>query len=178
MSILQENLISKNGTLKTKNIFGEKEPNIFFNSEIKSTNLPKFYFTNFIDGKKSPMVDFLKKERRKFLKQQVDFDNEYEIKSIDRKTEQKKINEILKTTLNKSSINVSLLLRLKSIDNPRVQFFFIDDNEGNYEVLFIDIYHLVLPAPDKSYHEKKANPKKTYKEHEKASYCLSNIFHK
>lgn len=177
MSILQKNLISKNGTIK-KNIFGEREPNIFFNDGIKSTNLPKYYFTNFIDNSKSPIINTLKRERRRFLKKEVDIDNEYEIKFIEKNTEQAKVDEILKTTINRESIPVMTLCRLKSIFNPEVQFFFLDDLKGNYEVLFIDIYHLVLPAPDKEYNEKYPNPKKHYEKHKNAKYCMSNIFHK
>lgn len=65
MSILQKNLISNNGPLK-KNMFGEPEPNIFFHDDIKSTNIPQYYFTNYIDSSKSPMINFLKTERRRF----------------------------------------------------------------------------------------------------------------
>lgn len=173
MSILQKNSI--NGGLR-KNIFGEKEPNVFFNSNIKSTNLPEFYFTNFLDSKRIPMADFLKREKRRILKNTVNYDNEYEIKTIDRNHEQKKIDKILKETLNKESISVSSIMRLKSINNPNAQFFFIDDKKGNYEVIFIDVYHLVLPAPDKERKEKKPNPKRKYEEHKNAKYCLSNIF--
>lgn len=178
MNTLQRNSISKN-TLKNKNIFGDKEPNIFFNEDIKSTNLPKYYFTNYIDNRKNPVVKFLKNERRKFITKTVSFDEEYEIKGIKNKSnEQKKIDEILFSTLSLPSINISLLARLKSKVNPSVQFFFYDDLQGNYEVLFVDIYHLVLPAPDKSHHEIFANPKKKYKEHENDSFDISNIFHK
>jgi len=175
MSILQRNLINS----KQKNIFGEKEPNVFFNDEIKSIKLSKYYFTNFIDSKKSPLVSALKNERRKILKKEVDYDRDYEIKNIEyRKSEQKKIKDILDNTTGNSNINYAMLFRLKNIYNPAIQFFFLDDLNGNYEILLIDIYHLVLPAPDKSHHEWFANPKKTYKEHEKASFDLSNIFHK
>ena len=177
MSILQKNLINNKGILK-KNMFGEPEPNIFFHDDIKSTNIPEEYFTNYIDNKKSPMIDFLKRERRRFLKKQVDIDQEYDIKNIERTKEQKKVDKILKNTLNMGSIPILTLFRLKSINNPGVQFFFLDDLKGNYKVLFIDIYHLVLPAPDKSHGEKFPNPKKKYNEHKLAKYCISNIFHK
>lgn len=172
MSILQKS--STNG-LK-KNIFGEKNPNVFFNSSIKSTNMPTFYFTNFLDSRKVPMADCLKREKRRILNKTVNYDNEYEIKKIDTNHEQTKIDNILKNTLNISSIPTSSILRLKSVANPELQFFFLDDKKGNYEVIFIDVYHLVLPAPDKSHKEKKANPKKKYEEHKNAKYCLSNFF--
>lgn len=175
MNILQKNSINEINNGIKKNIFGEKSPNVSFNSNIKSVNLPEFYFTNFLE-KRAPMVGCLKRERRKFLQKSINYDAEYEIKSIDTNKEQKKIDKILKETINMSSIPVSRLLRLKSINNPDLQFFFKDDNEGNYEVLFIDIYHLVLPARNKFYKEKKANPKKKYDEHKHENYCLSNIF--
>ena len=177
MSILQKNLISNNGPLK-KNMFGEPEPNIFFHNDIKSTDIPQYYFTNYIDSSKSPMINFLKTERRRFLKKQVDIDQEYEIKDIKKTKEQNKIDKILMDTLNMTSIPILTLFRLKSKYNPGVQFFFLDDLNGNYQVLFIDIYHLVLPAPDKSHGEKFSNPKKKYNEHKLARYCISNIFHK
>ena len=172
MSILQKS--STNG-LK-KNMFGEKNPNVFFNSNLKSTNLPKFHFTNYLDGKKAPMTSYLKKEKRRIINKRVNYDNEYEIKPIKTNNEQKKIDSILKSTLNMNSIPTSNIMRLKSVINPALQLFFLDDNKGNYEVIFIDIYHLVLPAPDKSHKETKANPKKTYEEHKNSKYCLSNIF--
>ena len=177
MSILQKNLINSNGTLE-KNMFGEPEPNIFFHSEIKSTNIPEYYFTNYIDSRKSPMVHFLKQERRRFLEKQVDIDREYEIKNIKKTKEQKKLDKILMNTLNIPSIPILTLFRLKSVNNPEVQFFFSDDLNGNYQVLIVDIYHLLLPAPDKSHNEKFPNPKKKYGEHKIADYCISNIFHK
>lgn len=172
MSILQKS--STNG-LK-KNIFGEKSPNVFFNSNIKSTNLPNFYFTNYLDNKRVPMVNCLKKEKRRILNKTLNYDNEYEIKTINTNREQLKIDTILKSTIGISNIPVSRILRLKSVYNPDLQFFFLDDKKGNYEVIFIDIYHLVLPAPNKLYKEKKANPKKKYEEHKNAAYCLSNIY--
>lgn len=178
MSILQKSLINNNN-LKTKNIFGEKNPNVFFSKDIKSVDLPKYYFTNFIDSSKDPLVSFLKSERRKILKKEMDFDKEYEIKDVINKTnEQKKIDAIIFNTLNLLNIPVSTIFRLKSVYNPNVQFFFLDDYQGNYEILFIDVYHLVLPAPDKSHHEIFANPKKRYKEHQNAKYDLNNIFNK
>lgn len=176
MSILQENVINKDGVLKSKNIFGEKEPNVFFNSNIKSVNLPEFYFTNFIDCKKSPMVKFLKSQKYGFESKKIDIDNCYEIKNIKHKKEQKKIDKILLETLNMNSIPTSLIFRLKSIQNNGVQFFFLDDLQGNYEVLFVDVYHMVLPAPNKERGERVAKPKENYEEHKNARYCLSEIF--
>lgn len=178
MSILRKNLIDNRGALKTKNIFGEKEPNIFFDNKIKSVNTPEFLFTNYLDGKKAPMVNYLKNERRRFLKKEVDIDNEYELKTIDKKTEQKKIDKIIEKTLNLPHVDVSIIYRLKSVYNPELQFFFLDDNNGNYHVIFIDIYHLVLPARDQSRREIFPNPKRKYNEHKNASFCMSNIFNK
>ena len=176
MSILQENVINKRGVFKRKNIFGEKEPNIFFNSNIKSINLPNFYFTNFIDSKRSPMVKFLKSQKYGFEAKTIDIDTYYEIKNIKYNTEQKKIDKILLETLNMESISTSLIFRLKSKRNTGVHFFFLDDLHGNYEVLFIDLYHMVLPAPDSERGEDVPNPKENYERHETANYCLSNIF--
>ena len=167
MSILQKNLINKNNS---KNIFGEKNPNIFFNDKICSTNIP--------NHKKHPLVGALRNERRRLLKKEVDFDNEYEIKPIHyKKNEKQKISDILSQTIGYNNINYSMLWRLKFISNPEIQFFFLDDLSGNYEVLIIDIYHLIIPAADKDYHEKHANPKKKYFEHQNANYDLKHIFH-
>lgn len=175
MSILQRAYSQSN--IKSKNIFDEEEPNIFFNNNIKSTDIPEMYFINFIDSRKSPLVNTLKREKRRILKKQVDYDNEYEIKNIEyKKDEKKKIERILNDTLGISLSNYSLLWRLKYRYNPEIQFFFLDDLSNNYEILFIDIYHLVLPAPDKSRRERWANPKKKYKEHKEAKFNLSNIF--
>lgn len=174
MSILQR---VSNSNIKSKNIFGEDEPNIFFNKNIKSTKIPHMYFTNFIDNKKSPIIKTLKTEKRRILKKQVNFDNEYEIKNIIYKSiERKKIDTILKNTLGISIPNYTLLWRLKYIVNPKIQYYFLDNLDGTYEIVIVDIYHLILPAPDKSHKEKKPNPKKTYNEHSLASYCLSNIY--
>lgn len=178
MSILQKNLVSNN-RLKTKNIFGEKQPKVVFNANIKSTNLHRYYFTNYIDNKKSPIVKTLKSQRRKMLSMQVDYDKDYEIKNIlYKKNEKAKINDILQNTIGTTDISFSMLYRLKYIDNPEIQFFFLDNTGGIYEVILIDIYHLVLPAPNKARHENKANPKQIYSLHKNAQYCLSNIFHR
>lgn len=178
MSILQRNLINLNSGL-SKNIFGEKEPNVFFNSKIKSTNLPQHYFTNYIDSRKNPLVNALKEHRRRILKKQVDYDSDYEIKNIIyRGNEKAKFSDILQTTLGYNNINYAILFRLKSRINPVIQFYFLDDCNGNYEVLFVDIYHLALPAPNKARHEKYAKPKKIYAEHRNAKFDIENIFNK
>ena len=172
---IQQRISSTN--IKSKNIFGEDEPNIFFNSNIKSVKIPHLYFTNFINNKKSPLVNTLKQERRRIIKKQVDYDNEYEIKNIEyRNNERKKISKILYDTIGIKIPDYSLLWRLKYIINPSIQYFFLDNLDGTYEIIIVDIYHLILPAPDKSHKEKKANPKKTYNAHSLANYCLSNIY--
>lgn len=177
MSILQRSLT--NGNVKTKNIFGEKEPNVFFHDNIKSTNLKKFLFTNYLDNKKVPLVKALQTERRRILRKEVNYEEEYEIKNIEyRKNEKNKIDAILFDTIGIEKIDYSMLWRLKYKYNPAIQFFFLDDFHGNYEVLIVDIYHLVCPAPDREHGEIFANPKKTYKDHKDAKYNINNIFHK
>ena len=177
MNILQ-NHSANNNILKTKNIFGTKQPKIEFHEKLSSTDLEQHFFTNFIDSRRDPMVKFLKNERRKMLTDKCNFDDEYEIKNIEyRKNEKEKIKDILEQTIGDSNIDYNLLIRLKSKENKGVQFFFLD-KEATCKVLIIDLYHLLLPAPNKEIGETKANPEKNYSKHKDAKFNLSNIFGK
>lgn len=182
MSILKKNLINGN-QIKTKNMFGEKNPTVYFNPNISSTDIPKYFFTNYIDSKKSLIVKKIKQEKRRFTCNEINYEDEYEIKIVEnRKNEQQKIDAILQNTIGIKTVDLNFLYRLKCYANKSLQFFFLEHPDGKYEVIIIDLYHLILPAADRDHYEKKANPKKTYKEHhkdnpEKTMYNLSEIFY-
>lgn len=178
MSILKKNLINGN-QIKSKNIFGEKNPTVYFNENICSTDIPQYFFINYIDSPKSQIVKKLKNEKRRFVSNDVIYEEEYEIKPVEnRKNEQKRIDMVLQKTVGISTVDLNLLYRLKCYANQALQFFFLDKLNGEYEVLIIDLYHLIVPAADKDHNERKANPKKTYNEHKDAKYNLSEIFGK
>lgn len=178
MSILQKTLI-KGNIIKSKNIFDEKNPKVKFNQNICSIDLPQYFFINYIDDGRKPIVKKLKNEKRRFTNNLIDYEEEYEIKPVlQKKNEQKKIDAILQGTIGMSTVDLNFLWRLKCYANPALQFFFLDKKDGTYEVLMIDVYHLLIPAADKDHGEKKANPKKTYQEHKDAKYNLSEIFSK
>ena len=186
MNIVQKPLFS--GTtlgaksLGTKPILGGKATDIYFNPNIKSVDIPEEFFTNYIDSRKSLIVKTIKNERRRILTKEVDYNREYEVKDIINKSnEYKKIDKILKKTVGAVSINYNFLWRMKYISNPELQFFFYEKLNGTFEILIIDIYHLIVTAADRDHGEIVANPKKKYKEHhkdnpEKTMYNLSEIF--
>lgn len=164
---------------KEKNIFGKSNPNVIFNDRIKSVNIPKCNFTNYLHGKKSPLTKTLNQLNNRIKNNYVNYDVEFEIKKIDRINEEKyKIKNILHKTYGNNSIDYNKFLRLKYRKNPEIQFFFLDDLNGNYEVIIVDIYHLVLAAIDRERHEEYAKPWEKYALHCDAYYCISNVFQK
>lgn len=53
--------------------------------------------------------------------------------------------------------------------------FLIFQKQNNYEVCFIDIYHLMFPTSDKYKGEKKEHGKEKYNEVREYRCCLSRI---
>ena len=180
MSILQKNSLNKN-TLSIKsignstNIFGSSQPIIKFNINIKSIDVKKYYFINKISSTKSVLAKKIKNDQRRFLNHDIDIDKEFEIKYIlDQKGEQKKLDYILNNTIGKT-VPVLSCVRLKTIGNESLQYYVSDDYSGGTEVVLIDLYHLFIPAKDKSREEKHPNTRNTYYEHINDKHDLSEI---
>ena len=87
MSILQKNLLDINflstkSITDAKNIFGSTKLKISFNKNIKSTNLAKHKFVNYINSKNKALIKKIRTDERKFTDGLFDFDKDFEIKYL------------------------------------------------------------------------------------------------
>ena len=180
MSILQKNLLDINflnnkSIADAKNIFGSTKLKISFNKNIKSTNLSEHKFVNYINSKNKLLIKRLRTDERKFIDGLFDFDKDFEIKYLlDENNMQTKFEDILLNTLG-TTTSVLSCVRLKTPGNVSLQYIVSDNFTGAYEIIVIDLYHLLVFAADKSRGEKKPKPKKTYNEHKNDDKCLSEV---
>lgn len=180
MSILQKNLLKINlldnkSIADAKNIFGSTKLKISYNKNIKSTNLVKHKFVNYINSKNKALIKKLKTDERKFIDGLFDFDKDFKIKYLlDENNMQAKFDDILLNTLG-TTTNVLSCVRLKTPGNVSLQYIVSDNFTGAYEIIVIDLYHLLVFAADKSRGEKKPKPKRTYNEHKDDNKCISKV---
>lgn len=180
MSILQKNLLdinflSSKSIADAKNIFGSTKLKISFNKNIKSTNLAKHTFVNYINSKNKTLIKKLRTDERKFIDGLFDFDKDFKIKYLlDENNMQKKFDDILLSTIG-TTTNVLSCVRLKTLGNVSLQYIVSDNFTGTYEIIAIDLYHLLVFAADKSRGEKKPKPKRAYNEHKNDDKCISKV---
>lgn len=180
MSILQKNLLDINflsgkSIADAKNIFGSTKLKISFNKNIKSTNLAKHTFVNYINSKNKTLIKKIRTDERKFIEGLFDFDKDFKIKYLlDENNMQKKFDDILLSTIG-TTTNVLSCVRLKTLGNVSLQYIVSDNFTGTYEIIAIDLYHLLVFAADKSRGEKKPKPKRAYNEHKNDDKCISKV---
>lgn len=103
------------------------------------------------------------------------FDN-FELKDVNygANLKKEKIEQIVfKTRAVKKECN--LIYRFKNNLNPAFQLYVDKVDNNNYDVLIIDLYHLVIPAAYKYYGKKVADLKADYDKVKNNSICLSEI---
>jgi len=162
---------------KTSNFKATKK-NVNFNNAMNSVNLSMFNFTNFF-YKKSPLVKAFKKEYGGLKNGSIDIDdnNKYAATIVnysDRALELK-IKTIIEKTRNVRVNQLPLMYKYKNKQNPELQFYVANNTNNEYEVLAIDLYHLLIPAPDKSRHETTEHSKEKYEQYKLADYNLSEL---
>ena len=176
MSILKKR--SDNSSLKAtnllnkKNIFGDKNLKLSFKSNIKSVDIPNIYFNNYFKGNDS-YYSFFKKEYSRIINGNFDIET-YNIKGLSL-TKNNLYNRISKVFLETYGYTYRLpyLHRISKKNNEIFQIIYTDDN---YEIIIVDLYHLLIPAIDHEHKEKNKNLKKHYDEVKNNKYNLNNIF--
>lgn len=158
---IQYNSVTNNSS----NIFGNKNLNINFKNGIHSIDLPKYDFINYFYEFEKDYINFAKKEFKRLKNGNVDILEEYNDKPIG-------MNKKLKTKFSEVhyetyfyNFKLPFLKRITKIGNERFQLYYYRIDDDNIEIIFIDLYHLLIPAADKGHKEKKANPKKTYEDY-------------
>ena len=160
--------------------FKSIKKDINFDYAMKSVNLDMLNFTNFFT-KKSALIKFFKKEYSCLKNGSVDIDDntkyvativnykdpalELKIKLIIENTRKIKVDKLPK-----------IIYKYKNRTNPEVQFYVTNNIQNEYEVLAIDLYHLLIPAPDKSRNEKKEHSREKYEKYKYADYDLAELY--
>ncbi len=147
------------------NIFGNKNLNIVFKKGIRSINLSNHNFINYFYEFEKDYINFAKKEFKRLKNGSIDILEEYNDKPIG-------MNKKIKARLTDIhyetyfyNFKLPFLKRITKIGNERFQLYYYQIDSNNIEIIFIDLYHLLIPAADKGHKEKKANPKKTYEDY-------------
>lgn len=108
-------------------------------------------------------IDFAKKEFNRIRNGNIDILEEYNDKYIglNRKI-QKRLSDVFYETYFYRINKLPYLKRITKKGNERFQLYYHQIDNNNIEILFIDLYHLLIPAADKYVGEKEKNPKKVY----------------
>ena len=164
-----------NSLTKNKSIFGDKNLTLKFNHNMKSINLSNYNFINFLLVEDKIYIKFLKKEINRIENNTFDILEEYNDKMIGMSPQLKtKIKDIYFQTYGKK-INLPYLKRLTKKSNERFQLYYYKVSDNNYLIIIVDLYHLLIPAADKSHNEKKKNPKQTYEKYKLANYDIAKL---
>ena len=171
-----------NNSLKISNFktssLKAKVKEVDFSKAMNSVNLETFCFTNFFI-KKSVLIKFVRGELIQIINKTIDLED-YKIYSsslVD--YNDLYLNLKLKTIIEKTTGNrlkeLPVIYKFKNKENPNFQIYAKKDINNNYEVLAIDLHHLLIVAPDKSRGEKKERSKEKYDGLKLADYNLSKI---
>lgn len=165
---------------KNINIFGKKDCDIKFSKALKSVDTGDLTcFTNFFPSKKCNNYKFVKKNINDILSGQISLADEqnFEMKlvQIDGYFLEMKIKEIIKRTTGERIQDIPELYKFKEIHNKELQYYIVKIDSDNFEVKFIDIYHLVIPSPNKELGEITEQSKVKYHDHKMDKICLSEI---
>lgn len=165
---------------KTKNIFSSqnlfknfKDYEIDFSECLKSVNIRNINFTNYFRSSKDNLYKAVKRlvktsseiTEEDFVLTEYTDENDsknYRIKCILEETRKKRISEL------------PMLYKFKYIPNPAIQFF-VKKSDYVLLVVFIDIYHLAIPAPNFELGETVENSRLNYLRCKDYDYGLENI---
>jgi len=166
---------SFNSIADNNNIFGKKDFSITFKRGLKSVDLPSKNFINFLQRSDTNYISFIRKEIKKLYYGNVDILSEYKDKFITKDRETLSQMEAIFMETYGYNIRLPFLKRLSKIRNSRFQLFYKVIDEDTIEIMFIDLYHLIIPAADVEHGEEEANPENTYNEFKDSDYNLTEI---
>ena len=171
----------KNINTQNYNYFGNRDVNVEFATSLKSVNTGNLScFTNFFPTRKCNNYKFVKKNIGDIVSNKITLvdDNLYEMRLVefaDNYFLEMKIRDIMECTFGNKVRNIPILYKFKELNNKELQYYVEKKDADNFEVKFIDIYHLVIPAPNKYIGETKENSAETYERHKNDKVCLSEI---
>jgi len=167
-----------NSSFKT-NKFKVVTKNVNFGNAMKSVNIDVLNFTNYL-VKGSPLVKFVRKQymdlenqrvdindQKKYIPTIVNFNNPFltfKLTTIIEKTRRIKVDKL-----------PQIVYKYKCKENPEFQIYVANNTNNEYEVLAIDLYHLIIPAPDITKKETSEHSKEKYETFKLANYDLSEI---
>lgn len=175
----------QSSSLKTKGFktsnFSPKQKQICFDYAMKSVNLQHFIFTNFL-FRKSPTLKLVRTQyfNLKNGKFNLEDSSKYapSIVNLSNPYLELKLKTIIEKTRNVKVDKLPIIYKFKSKEMPEFQIYVANNLNNEYEVLAIDLYHLLIPAPDKSRGEKTEHSQEKYDSVKFADYNLSEIVNK
>lgn len=171
---------TKNHNTKNQNLFGNKNVSIDFGKSLKSVNVDEPYmFTNYFENKNT-RYKFVRKNISDIINERISLVDRslFEMKFVNMEKHcflSLKINEILHLTTGKKIHTNPILYKFKDKINKELQYYVEKKDVDNFEVKFIDIYHLVIPAPNRDIGETEEHSQETYEYHKYDDICLSEI---
>ena len=144
------------------NMFGSKSKVIFKNG-LRSVDISKHNFINFASNKEPNYIKFIQKEINKLKQGTIDILKEYKEKWVGMTPNVKiRLNDVFYETYY-YNIGLPYLKRLSKKGKPKFQLYYkYDKSTDTAEIIFVDLYHLLIPAANKQIGETKASPEKTY----------------
>lgn len=176
-SVFSNNNIFNSSSFKTSE-FKLTNKKVNFSKAMKSVNFESLYFTNYL-AKKSPLIKFVRKQYCCIINGTLSINDENKFKpsfvNLDNEYLKLKLLSVIQKTRGISHYKLPpAIYKYKCLENKEFQLY-IANNDDEYEMLVIDTYHLMIPAPDKDKNEKKEHSKEKYNLHKLDDYDLSEI---
>lgn len=173
----KKNIFKSRTNIIDKNIFGDKKEKIKMEGALKSVKVPKHFFTNFLANHGDPMFKFVKRQYYAMNDSNYDIYENFELKSVDfgGNLKEQKLKDIYIETYGEKLNDVSQIYRLKNIENKAFQLYINKIDSNNYEIILIDLYHLIIPAADTYLRKTKADLKGDFDKVKNHNFCLSNV---
>ena len=160
-----------------KKLFDDTKEELEIDNALKSIHLPVYCFSNFLKSEKDVMFKFVRSEYKKMNNINYNIFEHFELKNVDfnrKNISQEKVSKITEETFG-SKMQINMIYRFKNLSNPAFQLYISKQNNDDFKVIIIDLYHLVIPAADKSKGRKTADLKADYDDVKNYNVCLSNI---
>ena len=166
-------------TNNSRNMFGSTTCKIDFGESLKSVNIEMYSFTNYFANKKI-FYKFVKKNINDIVNDRISLvdSNLFETKLVNIDNDfflKLKIENILGLMSEKKIRVIPTLYKFKELNNKELQYYVEKIDVDNFIVRFIDLYHLVIPAPDYEKGETEEHSKEKYESHKNDDFNLSEI---
>ena len=159
-----------------KKLFDDTKEKIEIDKALISVHLPSYNFSNYFRSKKDIMFKFVKREYMMMNNDKYNILDHFELKNVDfgGNLSRDKMDQIIEKTFG-SKIHIYSIYRFKNLLNPAFQLYVNKDNNNDFKVVVIDLYHLMIPAADRFRGKKIADLISDYEAVKDYSVCLSNI---